>query len=83
MRGPRTWVAATVVAASMLVFCSAAYAEPPHSVPNSGASHNCVAATSGVLYYREHSIHLGQDVGKFAPHGGQRDYVLGALQKTC
>jgi len=82
MRGPRAWVAATVVAASALTFCSAAYAEPPGSVPNSAVSHNRVATTSGILYYRKHGIHLGQDVRKFAPHGGQRDYVLGALQKT-
>jgi hypothetical protein len=58
-------------------------ADVPQSVPNSGASHNCVATTSGKLYFREHGIHLGQDVRKFAPHGGQRDYVQGALQITC
>jgi hypothetical protein len=58
-------------------------AEAPSTVPNSGASHNCVAATSGVLYFRENGVRLGQDVRKFAPHGGQRDYVQGALQKSC
>jgi hypothetical protein len=42
-----------------------------------------VAITSGLLFFREHGIHLGQDVRMFAPHGGQRDYVLDALRKTC
>ena len=83
MNGPRAWVTAFVVAASALAFCGAAYAAPSHGVPNSGASHNCVATSSGVLFFREHGIHLGQDVRKFAPHGGQRDYVLEALRKPC
>ena len=81
--GPRVWATATVTAALMLIFSGIAMADVPQSVPNSGASHNCVAATSGILYFREHGIHLGQDVRNFAPHGGQRDYVQGALQKTC
>jgi hypothetical protein len=59
------------------------FAAPSHGVPNSGASHNCVATTSGVLFFREHGIRLGQEVRLFAPHGGQRDYVQGALQETC
>ena len=83
MNGPRAWTAATVVAASVLVSCGAALAAPPHGVPNSGASHNCVATSSGVLFFGERGIHLGQDVRRFAPHGGRRDYVLDALQKTC
>jgi hypothetical protein len=37
----------------------------------------------GSSFFREHGIHLGQDVRMFAPHGGQRDYVLDALRKTC
>jgi hypothetical protein len=74
---------AIVVVASVLAFCEAAHAAPSHEVPNSVASHNCVATTSGVLFFREHGHHLGEDVRKFAPHGGQRDYVLGALRKPC
>ncbi len=83
MNGPKAWAAATVLAASVLAFPGAGLAAPTHGVPNSGASHNCVATSSGVLFFREHGTHLGQDVRNFAPYGGQRDYVLGALQKTC
>ena len=79
---PRAWAAAAIIAA-LVFFPGAALADVPQGVPNSGASHNCVATTSGVLYFREHGIHLGQDVRRFAPHGGQREYVQGALQKTC
>ena len=46
----RAWVAATVAAVSVFAFSGAALAAPPHGVPNSGASHNCVATTSGVLF---------------------------------
>jgi hypothetical protein len=81
--GPRTWATAAMTTALLLAFSGIAMADVPQSVPNSGASHNCVATTSGVLYFREHGIHLGRDVSKVAPHGGQRDYVQGALQKTC
>ena len=83
MNGPKAWATAILVAVSASAFCGAAYAASPHEVPNSGASHNCVATSSVVLFFREHGIHLGQDVRKFAPHGGQRDYVLEALRKTC
>jgi hypothetical protein len=80
--GPRAWATATMTTALMLIFSGMAMADVPQSVPNSRASHNCVALTSGILYYRENNeTHLGLDVGKFAPHGGQRDYVLGALQR--
>lgn len=78
----RTVAAATMVAA-LVVFPGVALASVPQSVPNSGASHNCVATTSGVLFFREDGYHLGSDVRKVAPHGGQRAYVQGALQKTC
>jgi hypothetical protein len=70
MNGPRAWATAFVVAASALASCGAAYAAPSHGLPNSGASHTCVATSSGLLFFREHGIHLGQDVRKFAPHGG-------------
>jgi hypothetical protein len=82
-KGPRAWATATMTTALLLAFSGMVMADVPQSVPNSGASHNCVATTSGILYFREHGIHLGRDVSKFAPHGGQRDYVQGALQKTC
>jgi len=71
------------VLAAVLAFSGAAYAAPSRGVPNSFASHNCVATTSGVLFFKVHHYHLGQDVRKAAPHGGQRDYVQGALQGTC
>lgn len=83
MNVPRTCATAITVSGLVLALCGAAYAAPPHEVPNSAASHNCVATSSGVLYFRENGIHLGQDVRKFAPHGGQRDFVQGALQETC
>ena len=81
--GSRAWAAATMVAISVFAFSGTALAAPPQVVPNSAASHNCVAISSGVLFYKENGIHLGQDVRKFAPHGGQRDYVQQALQETC
>ena len=80
---PIAWVAVTTITALLLAPSGTALAEPPQTVPNSGESHNCVAATSGVLYFRENGGRLGQEVRKFAPHGGQRDYVQGALQKSC
>jgi hypothetical protein len=80
---PRAWVALTIVAVVMLTFCGAALAAPPHNVPNSAASHNCVATSSGVLFFREHGVHLGQDVREFAPHGSQGEWVQEELQKTC
>lgn len=79
----RAWAAATIAAVLIFTLSGVALATVPQSMPNSGASHNCVASTSGVLFFREHGIHLGQDVRKFAPHGGQAEYVQGALQKTC
>jgi hypothetical protein len=83
VNGTKAWATAIVMAASVVAFCGAAYAAPSQGAPDTVASHNCVATTSGVLYFRKHGIHLGQDVRKFAPHGGQRDYVIGALKKTC
>ena len=81
---PRAWLALTIMAMLMLTFCGAALAAPPDTVPNSGASHNCVATSSGVLFSRKHEgEHLGQEVSEVAPHGGQGEWVQGALQKTC
>jgi hypothetical protein len=79
----RAWVALTIVAVLMLTFCGVALAAPKHTVPNSGASHNCVATSSGVLYFREHGDKLGQDVSKVAPHGGQREWVQEAVHESC
>ena len=78
---PRAWATATMTTALMLIFSGMAMADVPQSVPNSGASHNCVALTSGILYFTKNGKHLGEDVSEGAPHGGQRDYVQGALQK--
>lgn len=80
--GPRTWATATMTTALILAFSGMALADIPRSVPNNGASHNCVALTSGILYFEKNEIRLGRDVSMFAPHGGQRDYVQGALQKN-
>jgi hypothetical protein len=77
------WVALTTVTVLMLTFCGAALAAQPDTGPNSGASDNCVATSSGVLFSRERGEHLGQEVRKVAPHGGQVEWVQGALQKTC
>jgi hypothetical protein len=80
---PGAWATAAITTALLLAFSGMAMADVPQSVPNSGASHNCVATTSGILYFRENGIHLGRDVSKVAPHGGQREYVQGALQMSC
>jgi hypothetical protein len=79
----RAWVALTIVAVLMLTFSGAALAAPPFPVPNSGASLNCAATTSGVLYSRKHGAPLGQDISAAVPKGGQREYVQKALQETC
>jgi hypothetical protein len=81
--GPRASATVTMITALLVASSGMAMADVPQSVPNSAVSHNCVATTSGILYYRENGIRLGQDVRKFAPHGGQRDYVQGALQERC
>jgi len=82
-KGTRASATATMATTLLLASSGMAMADIPQNVPNSGASHNCVATTSGVLYFRENGVRLGQDVRMFAPHGGQRDYVQNALQKSC
>jgi len=82
-KGTRASATATMATALLLASSGMAMADVPQSVPNSGVSHNCVATTSGVLYFRDKEIHLGHDVRKFAPYGGQRHYVQGALRKSC
>jgi hypothetical protein len=79
----KAWTAVTIVALSMFTFSSAALAAPPDGTPKSGASHNCVAATSGILFYRELEIRLGPYVKQFAIRGEQAQYVQGALATTC
>ena len=80
----KAWVALTIVVVLMLTFCGVALAAQPDTSPKSGRSHNCVATSSGALFSREHGgEHLGQEVRGVAPHGGQREWVQGALQKTC
>ena len=57
---------------------------PPPSVPNSAASGNCIAMTSGVLFFRERGIHLGADVSQFAanPPGAQAEFNHTQLAKN-
>jgi hypothetical protein len=52
--------------------------------PNSATSDNCIAMTSGVLFFRERGIHLGADVSQFAanPPGGQADFNHAQLAKN-
>jgi hypothetical protein len=79
----KAWAAVTIVALSMFTFSSTALAAPPNSVPNSGVSHNCVATTSGILFYEARGIHLGLYVKEFAIGGEQAQYVQDALDTTC
>jgi len=79
----KAWAAVTIVALSMFTFSSAALAAPPNSVPNSGVSHNCVATTSGILFYTQREIRLGPYVKQFATDGEQAQYVQDALDTTC
>jgi hypothetical protein len=83
MRRMMLLVTVALMLALTLAMSGAASAAPPHNVPNSGASHNCVASSSGVLFFREHGFHLGEEVRTAAPHGGQREWVQGALRETC
>ena len=78
----RAWVALTIVAVLMLTFCGAALADAPHPVPNSGASNNCVATSSGLLFSRANNgDHLGPTASKTAREGGQAQWVQDHL--TC
>jgi hypothetical protein len=81
--GLKAWAGVTIVALSMFTFSSAALAAPPDGMPKSGASHNCVATTSGILFYRQQDIRLGPYVKQFAIRGEQAQYVQGALATTC
>ena len=77
----RAWVALTIVAVLMLTFCGAALADAPHPVPNSGASNNCVATSSGLLFSRKNGAHLGPTVRDTAQQGDQAQWVQDHL--TC
>ncbi len=81
----RAWVALTIVAVLMLTFCGAALAAPPpDTVPNSAASHNCVATSSGAVFSSDNGgEHLGRLVRGVAPHGGQGEWVQGVVHDTC
>jgi len=79
----KAWAAVIIVAVSTIPLSSAALAAPPDSVPNSGASNNCVATTSGILFYKQRDIRLGPYVKQFAIRGEQVQYVQGALATTC
>jgi hypothetical protein len=61
-----------------------AVSAPPPSVPNSSASSNCIAMTSGVLFFRAKNIRLGADVSQFAadPPGGQAAFNMSQLAKN-
>ncbi len=74
---------AMIAAMALAGSAGTALAAPKHTMPNSGASHNCVATSSGVLYFRDHGVKLGQDVSKVAPHGGQREWVQEAVHESC
>ena len=81
---PKAWVALTIVVVLMLTFCGAAFAAQPDTRPNSGASNNCVATSSGLLFSRANNgEHLGQEVSGIAPKGGQGDWVQEHLPETC
>jgi len=80
----RALIVLTTCAAASAVAPAVAAGDPPPSVPNSAASHNCIAQTSGVLFFRERGIHLGSDVSQFAadPPGGQADFNHSQLAKN-
>jgi hypothetical protein len=70
--------------ATVIALAPTAMGAPPSSVPNSAASGNCIATTSGVLFFRERRIHLGADVSQFAanPPGNQADFNHAQLAKN-
>ena len=67
---------ATTVAAVAIGIPGVAEAAPPPSVPNSTASNNCIATSSGLLFSRQHDGEkLGQDVRQSAAAGGQAGFI--------
>jgi hypothetical protein len=88
--GQRALTAVTAVAGLIIAFSGAASAAPAAQ----RAQQRCEpqlrgklfgGPSSGVLFFKEHGVHLGEEAGKgkLAPHGGQRGWVQGALQKSC
>ena len=76
-------ITATTTAAVTLGAPAVAQAAPPTSVPNSSASNNCIATSSGRLFSQANNGEkLGQDVRRFAPAGGQASFIQGQ-QATC
>jgi hypothetical protein len=91
-KGTRASATATMATALLLTSSGMAVADVPQNVPNSGASHNCVATSSGVLYFRENGIRLGRDVSNLPrtaasestsrEHSGRPADGGGPLQRT-
>jgi len=76
-------ITVTTAAAVTLGSSAVAQAAPPASVPNSGASDNCIATSSGRLFSEANNGEkLGQDVRQFAPGGGQAAFIQGQ-QALC
>jgi hypothetical protein len=76
-------ITTTTAAAVGLGGPAVAQAAPPTSVPNSSASNNCIATSSGLLFSQQSDgLKLGQDVRQFAPHGGQASFIQGQ-QTSC
>jgi hypothetical protein len=80
----RALILLTACAATTVIAPTVAVGAPPASVPNSSASANCIAMTSGVLFFRQKGIHLGADVSQFAanPPGGQASFNQSQLAKS-
>ena len=69
-------ITATATAAVTLGSPVVAQAAPPTSVPNSTASNNCIASSSGRLFSQQNGGEkLGHDVRQFAPGGGQATFI--------
>jgi hypothetical protein len=81
----RIMILTTSLLAAAALGSAIASAAPPPTTPNSAASGNCVATTSGVLFFRERDVPLGQDVSQFTAHpnppGSQADFIQGQLAK--
>jgi hypothetical protein len=80
----RALILLTTSATVMALAPTVAAGAPPSSVPNTAASGNCIALTSGVLYFRERGVHLGTDVSQFAanPPGAQAEFTRTQLAKN-
>jgi hypothetical protein len=81
----RIVILTTSLVAGTALGSAVASAAPPPSTPNSEASGNCVATTSGVLFFQKNGFPLAQDVSRFTAHpnpaGSQADFIQGQLAK--